>query len=93
VDCFAGKGVFEDGKPGSPIIALRTISDCLGQTKMNLCTVQRFFVDLNYADDLRENTKDYEGIKIISGKYEENIDGILCDKTVAMYFYMLTRMG
>ena len=93
VDFFAGKGVFEDGKPGSPIIALRTISDCLGQTKMNLCTVQRFFIDLNYADDLRENTKDYEGIKIISGKYEENIDGILCDKTGCNVFLYVDPYG
>lgn len=93
VDCFAGKGVFEDGKPGSPIIALSTISDCLGQTKMNLCTVQPFFIDLNYADDLRENTKDYEGIKIISGKYEESIDGILCDKTGCNVFLYVDPYG
>jgi len=30
---------------------------CLGPNKMNLCTVQRFFIDLNYADDLRETLK------------------------------------
>jgi len=93
VDCFAGKGVFEDGKPGSPIIALRTISDCLGQTKRNLCTVQPFFIDLNYADDLRENTKGYEGIKIISGKYEERIDGILGDKTGCNVFLYVDPYG
>jgi len=74
VDCFAGKGVFEDGKPGSPVIALDTISNCLGQTRMDNCSIRPFFIELNYADNLRENTKDYEGIQIISGKYEENIE-------------------
>ena len=32
IDCFAGKGVFEDGKPGSPLIALQIIQECLEQT-------------------------------------------------------------
>ena len=28
VDCFAGKGKFDDGKPGSPIIALKILLKC-----------------------------------------------------------------
>jgi three-Cys-motif partner protein len=57
VDCFAGKGMFEDGNPGSPIIALNTMRDCVKQTKMNSCNIQPFFIDLNYGDSLRENIK------------------------------------
>lgn len=35
VDCFAGKGKFEDGRPGSPLIALDIIrSCCVDSTKM-----------------------------------------------------------
>jgi hypothetical protein len=93
VDCFAGKGVFEDGKPGSPKIALGTISDCLGQTKMDRFSIQPFFIDLNYADNLRENIKDYEGIQIVSGKYEDSIEGILCDKTDCNVFLYLDPYG
>ena len=29
VDCFAGKGKFEDGNPGSPLIALKVREECL----------------------------------------------------------------
>ena len=93
VDCFAGKGVFEDGKPGSPIIALGTISNCLGQTKMNGSNIQSFFIELNYADDLRENIKDYEGKQIISGKYEERIEGILSNKTGCNVFIYVDPYG
>lgn len=52
VDCFAGKGAFEDGNPGSPLIALHTIEDCLGQTTMTQSNIQSYFIDLNYAQDL-----------------------------------------
>ncbi len=93
VDCFAGKGRFEDGKPGSPLIALNTISDCLGQTKISQWKIQPCFIDLNYADDLRENLKSYEGIQIISGKYEDTIEGILSDKTGCNVFLYVDPYG
>ena len=57
VDCFAGKGAFEDGNPGSPLIALHTIQDCLGQTTMTQSNIQSYFIDLNYAADLAENLR------------------------------------
>lgn len=93
VDCFAGKGVFEDGKPGSPLIALHTISDCLGKTKISRWTIQPFFIDLNYADDLRENLKDYGGIQVISGKYEEIIEELLSDKAGCNVFLYVDPYG
>ena len=34
VDCFAGKGKFEDGNDGSPLIALRIREDCLSRTSI-----------------------------------------------------------
>ena len=36
VDCFAGKGKFDDGKPGSPLIALELIDECLATTNFML---------------------------------------------------------
>ena len=66
MDCFAGKGKFEDGKPGSPIIALDIIKDCMKNTRMNSVQIGTIFIDLNYADDLHENLKDYPYVNIIS---------------------------
>ena len=54
VDCFAGKGKFDDGKPGSPLIALEVIDKCQESTSMESTQIEATFIDLNYADDLRK---------------------------------------
>ena len=77
VDCFAGKGAFEDGKPGSPLIALKTMQECLEQTKMSKWNIESYFIDLNYAKDLQKNLHEYSRVNIVSGKYEEQIEDIL----------------
>lgn len=87
VDCFSGKGQFEDGNPGSPIIALQSRDKCLQKTKMRIDkskAIETTFIDLNYAADLRTNLASYSnyyGIpNIVSGKYEEKIIDILKNK-------------
>lgn len=93
VDCFAGKGAFEDGKPGSPLIALETMKDCLKQTKMTSCNIQPYFIDLNYADDLKNNLRGYPGVNIVSGKYEEQIESILTGKGDCNVFLYVDPYG
>lgn len=55
VDCFSGKGKFEDNQPGSPLIALKIRDDCLNKTKIfvnenglicDFKTVQKILVEL-----------------------------------------------
>lgn len=79
VDCFAGKGVFEDGKAGSPMIALNTIKDCMAHTQVEGNCITPYFIDINYAPDLQKNLAGYSDILkyIISGNYEEVIEDIL----------------
>jgi len=77
VDCFAGKGKFDDGNPGSPLIALNLIEECLATTTMANPQIRTTFIDLNYADDLRVNLQGYRDVNIISGKYEDHILGLL----------------
>ena len=93
VDCFAGKGKFEDGKLGSPLIALNTIQDCLGLTKMNGWSIKPFFIDLNYADDLRTNLAEYGDLGIISGRYEDEIEKLLADKSECNVFLYIDPYG
>ena len=80
VDCFAGKGKFEDGNPGSPLIALDIIKECLAATTMEAPDISATFIDLNYADDLTENLIRYPNVVIVDGKYEDHIKEILKDK-------------
>jgi len=93
VDCFSGKGRFDDGKPGSPIIALDIRKDCIAQTRSENAQIDMCFIDLNYASDLELNLSSYSSCywkpAIFSGKYEEKIIEILkTKKNVNVFLYI-----
>lgn len=97
VDCFAGKGKFDDGKPGSPLIALDTIKECLASTMTDDVKISTSFIDLNYADDLRRNLQNYADknlqVEVVSGRYEDHIRGILRDKKGSNVFLYIDPYG
>lgn len=93
VDCFAGKGKFEDGKDGSPLIALKIIDECCKSTKMEKIKIETIFIDLNYTDFLKENLRGYPWVKIISGKYEEKIHSALSGKENCNVFLYIDPYG
>ena len=94
VDCFAGKGKFEDGNPGSPLIALDIMDKCCEATTLQQKpTIEATFIDLNYADELRQNLRDYPWVRIVSGKYEENIKSILKGKDNCNVFLYIDPYG
>lgn len=80
VDCFAGKGKFEDGNPGSPLIALGIIDDCIESSTRTTSSISTTFIDLNYADELAYNLSNYPSAHIVSGKFEEKIYDVLSGK-------------
>ena len=81
VDCFAGKGKFDDGNPGSPLIALEILQQGLASTKLNgNARIGAAFIDLNYATDLQTNLSAYPGIRIVPGAYEDTIENLLYSK-------------
>ncbi len=93
IDCFAGKGKFEDGNDGSPLIALKIISECLESTTVQNPEIETSFIDLNYADDLRMNLSAYPEANIVSGKYEDNIKSILRNKSNCNVFLYIDPYG
>ena len=93
VDCFAGKGKFEDGNPGSPIIALDIIEECLDNTFSNNRCIFPFFIELNYSNDLCNNLSSYKNINIISGRYEEEILKLLEGKRECNVFLYIDPYG
>lgn len=83
VDCFAGKGRFDDGMSGSPLIAMECLKICLAQSgSLNRSNVSLCFIELNYADDLRKNLKNEPSgtYRVIEGKFEEKISDLLIEK-------------
>ena len=94
VDCFAGKGKFDDGNPGSPLIALDIIQYGLESTKLDeKVKTGAVFIDLNYASDLEANLSDHKDIKVISGAYEDTIDELLKSKTGCNVFLYIDPYG
>lgn len=99
VDCFAGKGKFEDGNLGSPLIALEKREDCLRRTKRTnkLGAIKTCFIDLNYAEELKENVLSvnpiYDKPIVISGRYEEKIEQCLQDKQGNNIFLYIDPYG
>jgi len=71
VDCFAGKGIFDDGQLGSPLFIMSNIADKLRDNpSLNLRAV---FIEKNYAHDLRANLTNAANFEIIDGEYEDFI--------------------
>ena len=100
IDCFAGKGVFEDGSYGSPILALETIYDSIKQAKLDsIPDVECYFIELNHADDLNKNLDNYKNlhskikIVVIDGAYEKNILNILSKKQDYNIFLYIDPYG
>ena len=93
VDCFAGKGKFDDGSLGSPLIALGIIDECLETTNSDTPRISTTFIDVNYAEDLKSNIGGRYNSEIISGKYEEHIAEILKDKTGYNIFLYIDPYG
>lgn len=97
IDCFAGQGVFDDGKPGSPIIALTTRDTSISRTKNSNGTIDLNFIELNHSAELQKNitligTK-YSTPNIHPGKYEELIESLLKNKQGVNVFLYIDPYG
>ena len=91
IDCFAGKGIFEDGSVGSPIIAIEKVDAAISQSSFKP-SVSTYFIELNYAEELNCNIEKHNKneikYQVINGKFEDNIDFILAkhpNDTVFLY--------
>ena len=99
VDCFAGKGMFEDGSEGSPLIALRIRENCLQLTKIKnkQGAIKTRFIELNHAADLSTNVEavhpSYDKPVVISGAYEDNIERILARERGSNVFLYIDPYG
>ena len=54
VDGFAGKGKFDDGSLGSPLIAINTIDDVLLATSTSTPTIRICFIESEYVSELEK---------------------------------------
>ena len=86
IDCFAGKGKFDDDNFGSPLIALEKGIECKqnSQLKCGNDSLSMYFIEPNHFQDLEKNILDYKDAcdkdfptNVISGTFEDSIMPIL----------------
>lgn len=89
VDCFAGKGRFDDGKPGSPLIIAQHVAAML--TRSPTPDVRAIFIEQNYAAELRTNLAGAANCQVIEGDYEQSVLRFLsgsADRDRSYFFYV-----
>jgi len=85
VDCFAGKGKFDDGKNGSPLTALESLNKSIAQWHTahphggSIPRIGMRFIELNHANELIANLEGQPSgrCEVIDGKFEDNIMPLL----------------
>ena len=78
IDCFAGKGKFEDGSDGSPLIALKIQNDCLNRSteQKKYGAIKNCFIDLRVTSLS----------KGVFPKYNSYIDNFSIPITCSVFF-------
>ena len=87
IDGFAGKGKFEDGTIGSPLIIKNAIYEAKNISKFNT-KIKPYFIDFEYAEELGKNLSDKNAV-VVSGDYREEVPKILSTmKTKNIFLYV-----
>ncbi len=76
VDCFAGKGKFSDGAPGSPLIIAEHIRTVMESDSYSNKTIKGIFIEKKYFQELEENLKGYKECYSLKGSFGRHIQYI-----------------
>lgn len=77
IDCFAGKGKFDSGEDGSPLIIAKQIEAILVDESRPNRDIYGIFIENKYNEDLSKNLSDFKNCTVCSGTFEEQVDTIL----------------
>lgn len=86
VDCFAGKGRFDDGNEGSPLIIVNAVEAAL-RRRPNV-KIRPIFIEKKYSNELRKNLANCRYCEVIDGKFEDQFHHLkkICERaTVLLY--------
>lgn len=74
-DCFAGRGRFDCGDPGSPLIIADAISRQLSGGGGH--QIKAIYIEKEFADELRKNLPPVGWVTVLPGDYEEKMEYFL----------------
>ncbi|MBK5243088.1 three-Cys-motif partner protein TcmP [Clostridium sp.] len=93
IDCFAGKGKFDDHKDGSPIIIAKQIQEVLEDNNIHNKEVKGIFIEKKYSRELEFNIDGYKKCKACKGTFEDNIERICKARSVGNIFLYIDPYG
>lgn len=96
IDCFAGKGKFDTGDKGSPLIISDIINSILLHDNSYAYSnkqIEACFIEKKYFNDLLTNTKECKKCRAINGSFEEHIDSIIVQNTNVNLFLYIDPYG
>ena len=79
-DCFAGKGIFDDGNKGSQIIIAEHINEIIQKNHGSKHIIFGHFIESKYAEELSQSLEDYQNCEVLKGSYEQYIKKHLLDE-------------
>lgn len=88
IDCFAGRGYFEDGQKGSPIIAYEIAKNAIERSTYSNKGITSIFIEPNYSKELESFTENFNNCIVIEDKYQNVIKTLVPkfkDSNVFMY--------
>lgn len=91
IDCFAGKGRFEDGNIGSPMLIIKQIEEVLNNSKIENKEIYAFFIEKKYAEELCANIGGFTNCSVLSCSYESFVEKELLvkfNKGVSIFLYI-----
>ena len=84
IDGFAGRGEFEDGKPGSPLIAINAARGCVERALTANTDLRLTFVEAQFGVELERIVKTAAQIcrpvvrhRVVSGRFERKAPGLV----------------
>jgi three-Cys-motif partner protein len=87
IDCFAGKGKFDDGSTGSPIIIAEKIQSVI--YKQPNSSVHGIFIEKKYSDHLINNLSNYKNCRVLKGTFEDHLNTVLnISSNSSLFFYI-----
>lgn len=88
-DCFAGKGKFDNGMNGSPIIIAEHIKGNIQKNPALGGKLHGIFIEKKYSVALKKNLSDYPNTEVVPGTFEDNLNKILLlDKNSSIFLYV-----
>jgi len=92
-DCFAGKGKFDDGESGSPLLIAEQIKSHLLRQPNIDNKIQGVFIEKKYHNELKTNLLGYANVIVYHGSYEDNLKEILAFDTNNNLFLYIDPYG